>query len=196
MRLILGLCLIVSVVPIAKAQLQPQDFDVPDGRIEKAPGGRLMVSSKEMRATLKFATQQDVTVKFTYLGPTHEVSHLGNGEVRSQFGIKLRAQDTCNIVYVMWHFSPDQKIARTHEDCLDNGYINNIKPRVSALPQPVRPDQPHTLRASMRGSDLTVKADNKVAWEGNLGLVALEFDGPVGLRSDNANVVFDFLVNR
>ena len=48
----------------------------------------------------------------------------------------------------------------------------------------------------MRGSDLTVKADNKVAWEGNLGLVALEFDGPVGLRSDNANVVFDFLVNR
>ena len=60
----------MSVVPIAKAQLQPQDFDVPDGRIEKAPGGRLMVSSKEMRATLKFATQQDVTVKFTYLGPT------------------------------------------------------------------------------------------------------------------------------
>jgi hypothetical protein len=205
MRLILGLCMIVLVVPIAKAQLRPQDFDVPDGRIEKAAGGRLMVSSKEMRATLKFATQQDVTVKFTYLGPTHEVSHLGNGEVRSQFGIKLRAQDTCNIVYVMWHFSPDQKIAvsvkrnpgqRTHEDCLDNGYINNIKPRVSALPQPVRPDQPHTLKASMRGSDLTVKADNKVAWEGNLGLVALEFDGPVGLRSDNAHVVFDFLVSR
>jgi hypothetical protein len=205
MRLILGLCMIVLVVPIAKAQLQPQDFDVPDGRIEKAAGGRLMVSSKEMRATLKFATQQDVTVNFTYLGPTHEVSHLGNGEVRSQFGIKLRAQDTCNIVYVMWHFSPDQKIAvsvkrnpgrRTHEDCLDNGYINNIKPRASALPQPVRPDQPHTLKASMRGSDLTVKADNKVAWEGNLGLVALEFDGPVGLRSDNAHVVFDFLVSK
>jgi hypothetical protein len=158
-----------------------------------------------VRATLKFPTQQNVTVKFTYLGPTQEVSRLGNGEVRSQFGIKLRAQDTCNIVYVMWHFSPDQKIAvsvkrnpgqRTHEDCLDNGYINNIKPRVSRLPQPVGPDQPHTLSASMSGSNLTVMVDNTVAWEGDLGPVALEFDGPVGLRSDNAHVVFDFLVSR
>jgi hypothetical protein len=31
-----------------------------------------------------------------------------------------------------------------------------------------------------------------VVWEGDLGPVALEFDGPVGLRSDNARVVFDF----
>jgi hypothetical protein len=199
------LCLVVLIGPTAKAQLQPNDFDVPDGRIEKAAGDRLMVSTKEMRATLKFPTQQNVTVKFTYLGPTKEVSRLGNGEVRSQFGIKLRAQDTCNIVYVMWHFSPDQKIAvsvkrnpgqRTHEDCLDNGYINNIKPRVSGLPQPVGPDQPHTLSASMSGSNLTVMVDNSVAWEGDLGPVALEFHGPVGLRSDNAHVVFDFLVSR
>lgn len=197
--------MIVFVVPFAWAQLQPHDFDVPDGRIEKAAGGRLMVSSKEMRATVKFATPQDVTVKFTYLGPTREVSRLGSGEIRSQFGIKLRAQDTCNIVYMMWHFFPDQKIAvsvkrnpgkRTHEDCLDRGYINNIKPRVSALPPPVRPDQPHSLRASMRGSDLTVQADDKVVWEGDLGPIALEFNGPVGLRSDNARVVFDFLVSR
>jgi hypothetical protein len=64
-----------------------------------------MVSTKEMRATLKFPTQQNVTVKFTYLGPTQEVSRLGNGEVRSQFGIKLRAQDTCNIVYHVAFFS-------------------------------------------------------------------------------------------
>ena len=205
MGVIAALCLVVLIGPTAKAQLQPNDFDVPDGRIEKAAGDRLMVSTKEMRATLKFPTQQNVTVKFTYLGPTKEVSRLGNGEVRSQFGIKLRAQDTCNIVYVMWHFSPDQKIAvsvkrnpgqRTHEDCLDNGYINNIKPRVSALPQPVSPDQPHTLSASMSDSNLTVKVDNSVAWEGDLGPVALEFDGPVGLRSDNAHVVFDFLVSR
>ena len=192
------------VVSTAKAQLNPNDFDVPDGRIEKA-GDRLMVSTKEMRATLKFPTPQDVTLKFTFLGATKEVSRLGNGEVRSQIGIKLRAQDTCNIVYIMWHFSPDQKIAisvkrnpgkRTHEDCLDNGYINNTKPRVSALPQPVHTNEPHTLSAKMSGSNLTVNADDVVVWEGDLGPVALEFDGPVGLRSDNAHVVFDFLVSR
>ena len=203
--LLVPVCLVLLAVSTTKAQLQPNDFDVPDGKIEKAAGDRLTVSTKEMRATLKFPTQQYVTLKFTFLGPTKEVSRLGNGEVRSQFGIKLRAQDTCNIVYIMWHFSPDQKIAvsvkrnpgkRTHEDCLDHGYINNIEPSFSALPPPVHADEPHTFSARMSGSNLTVKADNSVVWEGDLGPVALEFDGPVGLRSDNAHVVFDFLVSR
>jgi hypothetical protein len=125
--------------------------------------------------------------------------------VRSQFGIKLRAQDTCNIVYIMWHFAPDQKIAvsvkrnpgqRTHEECLDRGYINNIKPRVSAPAPPVHPDEPHSLSASMQGSNLSVMADERVVWQGDLGPVAMEFNGPVGLRSDNARVIFDFAANR
>jgi hypothetical protein len=209
MRLPMGLLLLLSLAafmpPVMTAQTQPGDFDVPDGRIENAAGGRLMVSSKEMRATLKRPTGQNVTVKFNYLGPTKEVSRLGNGQVRSQFGIKLRGQDTCNVVYIMWHFAPDQRIAvsvkrnpgqRTHEECLDNGYINNIKPRISAPAPPVRPDEPHTLTASMSGSNLTVTADGTVVWQGDLGPVALEFDGPVGLRSDNAHVVFDFLASK
>ena len=205
MRVTFAVCLFALLGASAKAQLQVSDFDVPDGKIEKAAGNRLMVSTKEMRATLKYRTPQDVTVKFTYLGPTAEVSRLGSGEVRSQFGIKLRAQDTCNIVYIMWHFVPDQKIAvsvkrnpgqRTHEECLDRGYINNIRPRVSAQPPPVHPDHPHVLHAAMKGSDLSVTADNRVVWQGDLGRVALEFDGPVGLRSDNAHVVFDFQARR
>ena len=205
MRLAFALCLIALLETAATAQLRPSDFDVPDGKIEKAAGNRLMVSTKEMRATLKYRTQQEVKVRFTYLGPTAEVSRLGSGEVRSQFGIKLRAQDTCNIVYIMWHFAPDQKIAvsvkrnpgkRTHEECLDYGYINNIKPRVSAQPSPVHVDQPHVLSASMTGSNLLVTADNRVVWQGDLGRVALEFDGPVGVRSDNAHVVFDFQARR
>ena len=190
---------------VATAQVKPHDFDVTDGKIDKAAGNRLQVSTKEMRATLKSRTPQAVTVNFTYLGPTKEVALLGSGEVRSQFGIKLRAQDTCNIVYVMWHFAPDQKIAvsvkrnpgqRTHEECLDHGYMNNIKPSTSASPQRVQIDEPHTLTASLNDSNLTVTADGSVVWEGDLGPVALEFDGPVGLRSDNARVVFDFLVSQ
>jgi hypothetical protein len=198
--------LLAFFAPVATlAQLRPNDFNVPDGKIVKAAGNRLMVSTKEMRATLKFATQQSVTVNFTYLGPTAEVSHLGSGEVRSQFGIKLRAQDTCNIVYIMWHFAPDQKIAvsvkrnpgqRTHEECLDRGYINNIEARVSAPSPPVHPDEPRSLSASMQRSNLTVMADEHVVWQGDLGPVAMEFNGPVGLRSDNARVIFDFAVTK
>jgi hypothetical protein len=205
-RIILRACLIaLMAVPAAKAQNKAQlsDFDVSDGKIEPAAGNRLMVSSKEMRATLKkTGASQNVTVPFTYLGPTSEVSHLGNGDVRHQFGLKLKAQDICNVVYVMWNFDT-QKIAvsvklnpgqQTHEQCLDRGYINNIKPRLLKAPPAVHVDQPHTLSADLEGQELRVKTDGAVVWEGTLVPVVLKFEGPVGLRSDNAHVVFDFLV--
>ena len=57
-------------------------------------------------------------------------------------------------------------------------------------------DQPHTLTAAMSGSILTVTADERVVWAGDLGSIALEFDGPVGVRSDNAQVVFDYLIGK
>lgn len=204
-RALLALLSIGIAVPFATAQVRASDFDVTDGKIQAAKGHRLSVSSKEMRATLKFSTEQSTTVKFTYLGPTKEVSRLGNGEVRTQFGIKLHAQNDCNVIYVMWHFAPDQKIAvsikrnpgkRTHAECLDRGYINNLKPRLSDSPPPVEPNQAHILTATMSGSDLTVTADNKLIWWGDLGPVSLSLRGPVGLRSDNARLLFDFLVNR
>lgn len=200
-----ALVLAIFALPAAQAQARPGDFDVNDGKIESAKGHRLSVSTKEMRATLKFTTEQTATVKFTYLGPTKEVARLGSGEVRSQFGIKLRAQDDCNVIYVMWHFAPDQKIAvsikrnpgkRTHAQCLDRGYINNLKPRLSDAPPPVEPNQPHVLTATMSGSDLSVTTDNKLVWWGDLGPIALTLRGPVGLRSDNARLLFDLLVNR
>jgi hypothetical protein len=202
--LVLGL-LVLETFSIAKAQTGTQlnDFDVSDGKIDKSVGDRLVVASKEMRATLKnIGPSQTVTIRFTYLGPSSEVSHLGNGEVRHQFGIKLKAQDICNLVYVMWNFDT-QRIAvsvklnpgqRTHEDCLDRGYINDIKPRVSVPPPAVHVDQPHTLFAQLQGRELSVKADGRIVWQGALVPVVLQFKGPVGLRSDNAHVVFDFLV--
>jgi len=205
-RALVGLCLMTLLMgPIAPAlaNVRLSDFDVSDGRIDAAAGDRLSVNSKEMRATLKnAATPQRVTVRFTYLGPTPEVSHLGDGEVRHQFGIKLEAQDICNLVYVMWNFDT-QKIAvsvklnpgeRTHADCLDRGYINNIKPTVSAPPPRVQVDQPHTLHADLQGLVLTVKADGSIVWRGTLVPVVRNFHGPVGLRSDNAHVVFDMSV--
>lgn len=186
---------------VAQGQVRLDQLHVTNGDITQTKTGRLEVSTKEMRAVLKFPTDQEATVNFTYLAPTREVSKLGSGEVRSQFGLKLRAQDNCNLVYVMWHFAPDQKIAvsvkrnpgeSTHEQCLDHGYINNIKPHSSKQPRQVRADEPHTLSASMHGSELRVSADGQVVWEGDLEPVALEFDGPVGMRSDNAHVLFEF----
>ena len=205
-RLLPALCLVsLALSTPARAQVRPNDFDVTDGKIQPAKGHRLSVSTKEMRATLKFTTEQTATVKFTYLGPTKEVVRPGSGKVLSQFGIKLRAQNDCNVIYVMWRFAPDQKIAvsiqrnpakRTHTECLDRGYINNLKPRLSDSPPPIEPNQPHILTATMSDSDLSVTADNKLVWWGDLGPAALTLRGPVGLRSDNARLLFDFLVSR
>lgn len=205
-RLALGLGLAaLTIVPLASAQtgVRQSDFEVSDGKIDKAAGGRLSVNSKEMRATLKHASPlQKVTLNFTYLGPTKETSHLGSGEVRHQFGIKLKSLNQCNLVYVMWNFDT-QKIAvsvklnpgqRTHQECLDHGY-NNIKPRVSAAPPALKVDQPHTFSADLQGLDLTVTVDGARVWQGTLLPVVMNFKGPVGLRSDNAHVVFDFLAS-
>lgn len=205
-HLFLALCVASFFVSTpATAQVRAGDFDVSDGKIQAAAKHRLLVSTKEMRATLKFTTEQTATVKFTYLGPTKEVSRFARGEVRSQLGIKLRAQNDCNAIYVIWHFAPDPRIAvsvqrnpgkRTRAECLDRGFINNLKPRLSDSPPPVEPNQPHVLTATMSDSDLTVTADNKMVWWGNLGPAALALRGPVGLRSDNARLLFDFLVDR
>src|SRR5271166_5820237 len=193
----------IAVTAGAQTRARLSDFEVSDGRIEETGGNRLRVRSKEMRATLKKdGGEQNVSVSFTYLGPSREVAHLGNGEVRHQFGIKLKAQDICNLVYVMWNFDT-QKIAvsvklnpgqRTHEECRDKGYINNIKPHVVAAPPEVLVDQPHVLSADLEGQELTARADGQIVWQGTLVPVVLDFNGPVGLRSDNANVVFDYVV--
>ena len=38
---------------------------------------------------------------------------------------------------------------------------------------------------------MKVFADNSVVWEGSVGPDALGFDGPVGIRSDNARLQID-----
>src|SRR5260370_36107324 len=98
----------------------------------------------------------------------------------------------------MWNFGT-QKIAvsvklnpgqRTHEECLDHGYINDIKPRVKAAPPALRVDEPHSVSAELEDLELIVNADDAVVWRGTLPPVVAKFTGPVGIRSDNAHVVF------
>jgi hypothetical protein len=41
------------------------------------------------------------------------------------------------------------------------------------------------LGAEIRGRTLRVVTDGETSWEGELPATAFEFDGPIGLRSDN-----------
>jgi len=176
-------------------------FCVTEGAIEKAANNRLSVSVPKMRAYVTEWTAQSAELRFTYLGGTSKESALGSGTIRRQFGFKLRAQDPCNLVYAIWRIDPESKVvvsvksnpgAHTSAECGNRGY-ENIKPRkASAVPR-LLPGQSHTLRAEMRDAELRVFADNHEVWEGDVGSDAAKLDGPVGIRSDNARLEFEFL---
>jgi hypothetical protein len=183
------------LLPVSKANLC-----VTEGTIDQQPGQPLSVNVSKMRAYLNAYTQPLAEARFTYLGATPNESPLASGEMRRQFGLKLRAQDACNLVYAMWRIEPESKLVvsvktnpgqHTSEQCGNRGY-QNIKPRRSTPVPLLTPGSTHTLRAQMNGAEMEVFADNSLVWEGSVGAGVLSFEGPVGLRSDNARLLINF----
>jgi hypothetical protein len=180
-----------NLIPISRSELC-----ITEGAIEELPDGRLSVIVPKMRAYVNASTPPSVEAHFTYLGSTGNEARLGSGELRRQFGLKLRAQDACNLVYAMWRIEPESKLVvsvksnpgqDTSAECGSRGY-RNIKPQHSNPVPVLRNGDTHDLRAEMNGDQLKVSADNLVVWEGSVGPGALSFNGPVGIRSDNARL--------
>ena len=173
---------------------------VTNGAVTELPDGRMEIDTPSSRGVVRIATAQTAEIRFRYLGPSQGSKPLASGELRRQIGLKLRAQDTCNLVYAMWHIEPDSKIAvsvkrnagkRTHEECGARGYVNMKARTVVTLPR-ILAGESHTLRAQLNGTELTVIADQRVVWEGTLPHGIFDFDGPVGFRTDNARFVFEY----
>jgi hypothetical protein len=155
-----------------------------------------------MRAYLNHATSDAASLKFVYLGPTTVQSRLASGDAREQLGLKLRAQDACNLVYVMWRLRPDERLVvsvkrnpgqHSSAECGNRGY-RNVKPQAAAPLAAVLPGSAHELGAALRGTDLEVQADKRTVWRGSLGDDARGLTGPVGLRTDNAHLEFQLRV--
>lgn len=188
--------LTTRLMPISRANLC-----VTEGTVQEFPGQGFSVTVPKMRAYVNAYTQSVAEARFTYFGPTENEAPLASGEMRRQFGLKLRAQDACNLVYAMWRIEPEAKLVvsvksnpgqHTSAQCGNRGY-QNIKPRrTSPLPS-LGSGGTHILRAEMNGAEMQVFADNFLVWEGSVGTDALAFDGPVGMRSDNAHLQIDFL---
>ena len=174
--------------PVSRHQLC-----VTSGSVGTAESGALLIESPEMRAVVASGPARTVEARFRYLGPTKDIKRLASGERRRQFGLKLRAADTCNLVYVMWHIEPDARLAvsvksnpglTTHAQCDAHGY-RNLKPSHESPVPALRPGQWHRLAASLAGEELDVSVDGNVVWQGSIGGEGIAFDGPVGMRSDN-----------
>jgi len=188
----------------ALQQIGRNDLCVTNGAVSMQPGGGLTIDTPSSRAVVRVtpsqAADQVAEIRFRYLGPTQTDKPLASGELRRQIGLKLRARDTCNLIYAMWHIEPDAAVAvsikrnagmHTHEQCRAGGYMNFKAQRHGDLP-PIRPGETHTLRAELHGTDLTVTADGEVAWQGSLGNEPAALDGPPGFRTDNARFAFEY----
>ena len=190
-----------STLTAGKKTIDRQSLCVTKGEIGSLPGGRLAIEEPEVRAVALMATPQAAEMRFHYRGPSAETKPLGSGEVRRQLGLKLRAQNSCNLVYVMWRIEPEAKLVvsikrnpgqELHVQCGTHGYTDVEPDRHRTVPR-VKPGRAHSLRAELRGRALRVFADGEPVWEGMLAPEIEEFDGPVGLRTDNVRLELQYL---
>jgi hypothetical protein len=165
---------------------------VSEGHVTAGHGDMLSVDDAKMRAIVP-APAPAIEARFAYLGPTAETSALGSGAVRRQFGLKLRAQDPCNLVYAMWRFEPKAQVVvqvksnpGEHESrvCGNSGYATVRPEQVSPVAAPAE-GAPHRLAATIRGASLVVSVDGAPAWQGDIGAAP---PGEVGIRSDNVRL--------
>ena len=190
-----------SVSPSTLRVTTREKICVTNGIVSALSDGRLAVDSASSRAVVRGAAGDIAEIRFRYLGPSADSKPLASGELRRQIGLKLRAQDTCNLLYVMWHIEPDTKIAvsvkrnpaqHSHAECHAHGYTTFRPTAFVALPA-IRSGESHALRAELRDRELTVFADGRLVWSGHIGETISEIDGPVGFRTDNARFEFEYL---
>jgi hypothetical protein len=157
------------------------------------------IQEPTVRATARDSGGNAAALDFIYRGDTEAVRELASGQARRQLGLKLRAVNGCNLVYVMWRLDPTPKLevsvklnpgARDHGECGANGYTKVRAIRTWKVPVLAAGDQ-HTLRAAIAGDQLTAWIDDRVAWRGTLPASARTLKGPAGLRSDN--LAFDLI---
>jgi hypothetical protein len=158
-------------------------------------GGMLHVADPTTRAVATASSGEAASLRFVYRGETSETRALASGQIRHQIGLKLRAADGCNVVYVMWRLEPKPFIEvslkrnpgmRTHAECGAKGYTK-VKPSSSSPVPAFGVGEEHVLEAAIDGDTLTATLDGEIVWQGDLPPEARELDGPAGFRSDNVS---------
>src|SRR5262249_39512830 len=125
------------------------------GRVDQGAGHTLELRSAGIRAVAREHAHAAVEMTFVYRGQGRSGEPLASGELRRQIGLKLRALDTCNVVYVMWHVEPSHGIhvsvksnpsGHDHQSCHDHGYLF-LQPTSAPDVVPIAIGERHTLAA-------------------------------------------------
>jgi hypothetical protein len=157
------------------------------------------VTDPTVRAVALASSGDAASMTFTYRGHSEKIKKLASGQERHQLGLKLRAQNGCNLVYVMWRLegpkgAPMIEVSikrnpgqRTHAECGVEGYtkVKPTKPDKLAIVPVLGAGDKHTLRATIAGDELRAWIDDKLVWNGALPDSARDLVGRAGIRSDN-----------
>jgi hypothetical protein len=208
--MLLALVAFACTVPVAREHARSgstaivnEGFCLTEGEVENRGQGTFEVTSPAMRAVVAGSTPETAELRFLYKGPTPEIARLADGEVRRQVGLKLRAEDSCNVVYAMWRFEPKPGVVVSvkrnpdrhhHAECADSGY-ENVAPLRSIPVSAPKVGEEHVMQALLDGRSLRVVIDGQAVWEGDVGDVS-SIVGPAGIRTDNARLVFQLAAAR
>lgn len=188
--------------------VRPASLDVTEGQITPAGQATARTRSAAMRAVLRDNGRHALKarLRFRLLGDSDTIKPLGSGLVRQQIGLKLRASDPCNLLYVMWHSKPESSIEiqikrnpgqTTSAQCGNRGYTE-----VASVPHDAPGPAAHVLEARTRATStggLIVAAytDGRLAKRVTVPpALAAGLAGPVGVRSDNGHYLFRLSVPR
>lgn len=189
-------------------QLIPKSgLEVTDGTIASVgPKALLETADPGMRASALDGGRhaRDARLWFRYLGESTTTEPLGSGLIRRQIGLKLRAPDPCNLLYVMWHAFPDDAIQvqvkrnpgqTTSAECGNRGYTT-----ITTIPlgpgDATADHSAHRLQAETRRSPngalvLTLFTDGSLLRKLRISAsLTAGLKGPIGVRSDNGHYLF------
>ena len=198
---LLALGLVSAAEPRERA-IKPADVCVTNGALEKGSRGDFVVNTPSSRAVAKGTDDSAAAIKFEYLGPASGETRLASGIVRRQLGVKLRAEDSCNVIYIMWGIEPQPGLIismkanegkSTHAECGVKGY-KLVPSTLERSIAPIKVGETRTLAANLdEKGKLTVRVDGEVAWEGQTSPTANKMYGYTGIRTDNVRMRFEWL---
>jgi len=185
-----------SEAPVVLRPVSREQLKVTEGTVAALPSGELSIEDAKVRAVVAATRGDAAELRFRFLGPSTTIAPLDGGEARQQLGLKLRAADGCNVVYVMWRIEPRSALAISVKrnpgqsrsaQCGTRGY--RILPLTVSLPR-LSPGASHVLRADLHRDELAVHIDEVEVWRGQLGEEVGAMAGPAGIRTDNVRVAF------
>lgn len=158
--------------------------------------GALAIEAPITRGVWPGTDGERAGIEVEVLGPTGQQAPAASGRVLQQVGLKLRAQDPCNVLYVMWPAAPAtglRILVKANEgrsafaQCGAKGYAT-IRPDSTAPFAPLRAGEPRRMEAAITGGQLSVAIDGHTVWSGTIGAAAAALAGPAGFRVDNLRV--------